>query len=214
MFLLSSGDITVSKRDVSSFIGIHCLDCADVRFHKSQKCYVEISIDSNLEKYVNIASQNSSLSIGLKDGVYTITKFVVDVYCPMVSNVTIVGSGKFTSSDTLNASNITFCVKGSGSIKASVDCDEFEIDISGSGKVEVSGRSNNADVTISGSGSIAGTDLSIKKAKVSVSGTGQADLRVTDRLKVKVSGSGNVMYRGNPEVDSTVSGTGRVKKIG
>ncbi len=44
-----------------------------------------------------------------------------------------------------------------------------------------------------------------------MSGSGEAELHVTDTLKVEISGSGTVGHRGGAPVDADISGSGDVE---
>ncbi len=94
---------------------------------------------------------------------------------------------------------------------ATVEGPQFEVDISGSGRVQPVGAITRLDVDISGSGRFLGEELQSAIAKVSVSGSGQADVVVSEELDASVSGSGAVRYTGNPPVvRQDVSGSGSI----
>lgn len=96
-------------------------------------------------------------------------------------------------------------IDGSGSCRVRMDglrANEFVVDISGSGDLEVAGRADVQRVDISGSGSYRGADLESDDARVSISGSGFAQVWATDSLEVDVSGSGRVEYWGDPLVSS------------
>ena len=58
-------------------------------------------------------------------------------------------------------------------------------------------------IDASGSG-----DVSARVAKVSVGGSGDADVRAGDRLDVSVDGSGDVEYHGDPSLTKHLDGSG------
>lgn len=85
---------------------------------------------------------------------------------------------------------------------------------SGSMKLEVTGGSvDHQEFHISGSGRIDAVELQSNSAKVSISGSGKANLWAEESIQVSISGSGSIFYKGNAEVDQHVSGSGKVKKI-
>jgi hypothetical protein len=110
------------------------------------------------------------------------------------------------------ASLTAVSVSGSAEIDvATVDGDDFEVDISGSGSVRPVGATSRLEVDISGSGRFLGDELRSAEARISVSGSGQADVVVTDELDASVSGSGAVRYGGDPPmVSQDVSGSGSI----
>ena len=53
--------------------------------------------------------------------------------------------------------------------------------------------------------------LAAKRAKVTVNGSGDATVNVSEELDVRISGSGDVSYIGSPKIKSQVSGSGSVR---
>jgi len=49
-------------------------------------------------------------------------------------------------------------------------------------------------------------------ARVGISGTGSAHVRVSEQLDARVSGVGSIVYSGNPSVRKSVSGVGRISQ--
>ena len=211
--LQGNGNLVTSKKPVTAFQKIHCAGSAEVRFHVSDEFQAVVTIDENLDEYVEIVASHDVLNIGTKNG-YSIspTQFVVDVYCPVVTGVSISGSGSFGTEDTIIAPTFDSHVSGSGMIDGTVECDHYSAVITGSGRITVSGKSDDASITVTGSGDFRGNDFNTGNATIAVTGSGNAHIGVTDHIKARISGSGNVYYRGEPQIDSSVSGSGRISK--
>jgi hypothetical protein len=104
-------------------------------------------------------------------------------------------------------------ISGSAALEAApVETDRFEVAISGSGTVRPVGATAELDVAISGSGEFHGEDLQATRGVVDVSGSGQADVNVTDDLTASVSGSGAIRYLGDPTLETSVTGSGSVSR--
>jgi len=208
------GNLVTSERTVSSFEKITVSGSAAVRFHVSQEYRAVVTVDSNLEEYTRVFTRENVLNIGTERGNYRFTKYLVDVYCPVVTGVSISGSGQFSGDDTLIASTFDTNISGSGKIDGTIECDTFSVKITGSGKVTVGGNSNDFSIDISGSGNFNGDAFTVKNAAIRISGSGKVNIGVTDNLKAKISGSGDLNYRGDPPVlESSVSGSGRIRKL-
>jgi hypothetical protein len=192
---MGNRNVVTSARTVSSFDQINISGEADVRFYESQEYRVSVTVDSNLDEYVDAYVSGNVLNIKTRNGfTCTFTKLLIDVYCPVLTSVTMSGSGYFEGVDP-------------------IECDSFSAKIAGSGKIMVAGNSGSSNVAISGSGSFYGDAFTVDTAVVNISGSGNAYIYVTNSLKVNIAGSGIVYYRGTPHIDSTVSGSGRVKKM-
>ena len=209
-----NGNLKTSEITDSTFEKINCGGSADVRFHAGDEYRAIVTIDENLEEYVEIFTKNNVLNIRTKNG-YNIapSKFTVEVYCPVLTAVLISGSGSFRSMDKIIAPAFDSNVSGSGKIESTIECDNYSAKISGSGKITVYGNSNDTNISISGSGNFNGSELNSRNATITVSGSGNVNICVSDNLKARISGSGNINYKGNPKVDSSVSGSGRIRTM-
>ena len=58
-----------------------------------------------------------------------------------------------------------------------------------------------------------GLGLASDEARVSISGSGNAQVQAYQKLKVSIAGSGDVRYAGSPEVSSSVAGSGSVRRV-
>jgi hypothetical protein len=114
--IIGNGSLVSSKKNVSSFEKVSSGDNSVVRYHASQEYRVVITTDSNLIKIVTTEVSDNTLKIGTS-GYYIYTKLVVDVYCPVLTGVSISGSGSFNSDDKITASVFEPTVSGFGSIK-------------------------------------------------------------------------------------------------
>ena len=209
-----NGNLVTSEETVSRFEKINCTGSAEVRFHASEKYRTVVTIDENLEEYVEIFINNNVLNIGTKN-MHSIspTKFTVDVYCPVLTGVSMSGSGSFKNANKIIASTFESKVSGSGKIEGAIECDNYSATISGSGKITIYGKCNEVNVTVSGSGNFNGNELITRNAAVRISGSGKVNICVAENLKAKISGSGSINYSGEPKVDSNISGSGRIRKL-
>jgi Putative auto-transporter adhesin, head GIN domain len=103
-------------------------------------------------------------------------------------------------------------VTGSGSIEAiNLDGEVLSLSISGSASAKAAGRVDSLTVSISGSGSLGAAGLMVKRATITVSGSGDATVNASDELDASVSGSGDIRYIGSPRLTSRVSGSGSIE---
>jgi len=207
-----NGHLMNSERYFSSFDKINIRGSAKVRFYESNEYQTVVTVDSNLLEYITIYTSGDTLHIGKKSGNFSFTEYSVDVYCPELTGVSVSGSGSFTGSDTIFTSKFVSSVSGSGKIEGIIECDNFTATITGSGKIAVSGDTRKANIKISGSGDFNGDNFMVKNADVNISGSGYAEVYVTNYLSAEISGSGRIDYWGNPDVNSRISGSGRIKK--
>jgi hypothetical protein len=187
-----NGNLISTEKTVSQFEKINGSGTAEVIFHMSQEYRVVVTVDSNLDEYLEIYTRNNVLNIGTKNGSYSFTKYLVDVYCPTLTGVSISGSGSFTGNDKIIASS-------------------FESKVSGSGNITITGTGNDSNISISGSGKFNGIEFKTNNADARISGSGNMDIWVLEYINANISGSGSIKYRGTPRIDFNGSGSGSIK---
>ena len=211
--ITGNGNLVTTEKSFSAFEKINVSSSANVRYYSSPEYRVVVTVDENLDEYVEIVTKNNVLNVGTKSGSYSFTKFLVEIYGPTLTGVSLSGSGSFENVDKITTSTFETSVSGSGKIEGNIECKNISARISGSGRIIVSGSSKDADIGISGSGKFNGSEFIVNNATIRISGSGDVDAHVTDNLKANVSGSGNVNYRGEPKTDTNVSGSGRIRKM-
>jgi len=211
--LVGNGNLLTSEMIVSSFEKINISGSAEVRFHASQEYRTVITVDSNLLGYTEIVTRGNTLNIGMKSGNYSFTKYLVDIYCPTITGVSVSGSGLFTGNETITTSTFDSKVSGSGKIEGKIKCGKFSAKITGSGKITVSGNGDESEIDISGSGTFSGNEFTINNAVIGITGSGNANIYVTDNLNVNISGSGKLNYRGDPRINTRITGSGQINKL-
>ena len=228
--VMGNGQLITTEMTVSSFERIALGGSAEVRFHASQGQRVVVTVDSNLSDYVDIFTRNKELIIRTKNGNYSFTRFLVDVYCPVLTGVSVSGSGSLTAIDKIVTSSFEANISGSGKTEGTIECDSFSAkisgsgetnynvicdtltaDISGSGEMTITGTGRDSNVRISGSGDFNGIEFKTNNVTAQISGSGNVNIWVLDNLRANISGSGSVRYRGSPRIDYSGSGSGRLR---
>ena len=127
-----------------------------------------------------------------------------------LSYIGLLGSGKIEANQTLQTDVLNVSLSGSGDIFLNAQCQEVFTNLTGSGRVQIYGSSEFSQLSISGSGRYLGQGLNVDNARVNITGSGDAEMNVSDELDVTISGSGNVYYIGNPTLKVNITGSGKV----
>jgi hypothetical protein len=222
--LIGNGEVITDKRSLSPFDKIKVSGSCEARFHSSEEYSAVVTVDSNINEYIETVVKNGVLRIKLKPGRrYYYDNKTVDVYCPALAGVSISGSGSFEAADKIKSQEFEIEITGSGSIKCAADdgdeggaleCDNFTARITGSGSIDIDGSGKDAEIRISGSGHFNGKAFKLKNCSVHISGSGAADVCAEDILDANISGSGKIRCKGNPKIDFKSSGSGRLIKYG
>ena len=225
-----NGNMVTSEIPVTRFESIHIEGRAVINYYYSQEYRAVITIDSNLEEYVNIYTQDGVLNIKTKRrrNLWS-TNYTVNVYAPTLTGLSVAGSTRFDAMDKITSREFRLNVTGHAKVKGTfetktfsarisgfaeidghVECDNFKSSISGFGNMELTGNAAEMDINISGSGNLELNEFKTNNADINISGSGTVHVWVVDKLKARVSGSGRVHHRGNPAVDFSGSGSARI----
>ena len=123
------------------------------------------------------------------------------------------GGGKIVSENSLASGNLALSVSGNGSMDVDIKGDVLKAEVSGSGRLNIKGYATSCEALVSGSGSITAFDCPLESCKVKISGSGIAELNVTNTIDALVVGSGTVKHKGNTKnASKKVYGSGSVDR--
>lgn len=204
------GSYASTSYDVNTFDEVSFYGSGDVYIRHDTFTSVRVEAQQNVLDALNIEVRNGDLSIG-KDNCFRGSKAIrVYITTPDLSAANLSGSGSMVGTGTFTATNFRAHISGSGSMKFDIDVQNLNYACSGSGEATFSGNAWYQYLEMSGSGETFNFGLLSREANVRLSGSGNCELHVSDKLDVNISGSGNVYYKGNPIIDSKVSGSGRI----
>ncbi len=231
--VIGNGKIATERRVLPAFRSISINGSGTLRVHRgAQK--VEIASDSNILAYITTSVSGDELKIGVEpfNSIMKASRLQFDVTLPELAGIVVTGSGDVYI-DSFNGNAFTASVSGSGGIKANLNYTAVTLNCSGSGGFDVAvkagrldlrcsgsgdafigGSADRTEVAISGSGTLAGRGFTVGDARITISGSGEAEIRATKSLDVVVSGSGSVKYWGTPTINQRVNGSGRISRVG
>ncbi|MCK5691315.1 MAG: DUF2807 domain-containing protein [Bacteroidales bacterium] len=107
-------------------------------------------------------------------------------------------------------------VNTSEEIRAEITIPSFYFaGITGAAEFEISGANQfELDIYITGTGNIDAFDMEVDDCYIQITGAGNCEVSVINKLDVVISGVGNVWYMGDPTVTTEVSGVGNVNPAG
>jgi len=190
--LLGSGDLITESRAVSGFDEIVVLGSGQVIVGMTGTESLTIEAEDNIMARLTTEVRGGRLELGSEGAISPTRGITYTITAADLSGVEINGSGDVAASG--------------------VAVDSFDVTINGSGNVVVDGTTSRLDVAINGSGNYEGEGLVAPVGEVRISGSGSADVNVTDALTVRISGSGDVAYSGDPTLDQDISGSGNVSR--
>lgn len=195
--LTASGDKTEDIRFPGEFTGINTSGSTPVQITYGTEFKVVLKGSNNLIPYFKTNIINGTLYLGYEKASVQHDDVEAYITLPVIRKASLSGSGKINiEGDFPPINELKFAISGSGDILVNdvFEVEKVLINISGSGKADL-------------------LKVDSKEAEVDISGSGNVNLTVQDKLKAKISGSGKVYYNGSPDVDAKVSGSGKVIKL-
>ncbi len=206
-----NGPIVTETLAVPTFTGISLNISAQVFITQGPLQEVVVEGKSNIIDELELDVNSSGVwEIETDHCVRDIGELKIFITIPDLSVLKISGSGDIVSQNTFVIGDIDMNVSGSGNIDVAMEADDIDASISGSGKVFLEGSADELDFRISGSGDLRAFGLQCRVANLNISGSGDAEVRVSDHLDVRISGSGDVFYKGNPTLNVQITGSGQV----
>jgi hypothetical protein len=206
-----SGNVITESRSVPAFDQIKLEGQGRVILTRGAYLSLVVKTDDNIQPHIETIVRNRKLIISHENILLSPSKLSFLITLQDLKGTTVAGSGEIKGNSRFVADNFYAEISGSGSIELELEATRLESGISGSGSINLSGVADYHHAEITGSGKIYAFDMHTKKSSVSITGSGDCLLNVSDQLRAKITGSGDVLYKGHPRIDKTITGSGDVK---
>lgn len=207
----ADGPITTIDLNLPNFSGINLAMEARVEITQGPEQTVTVEGKSDIFDELDLDVSSSGVwTIRTEDCVRDVDNLTFYITVPDLNELKVSGSGKIISTNTFIGGDIELKISGSGEIDIALEADDIEVDISGSGKVFLEGIADELDLDITGSGDLRAFNLTAREGNIKISGSGDAEVRIEDRLDIRITGSGDVYYKGQPLLDISITGSGEV----
>ncbi len=206
----AEGPVTSEMLELGRIEGIDLAIPATVFLTQGAEQSVEIEAQEEVIDQLETSVRGGIWDIEYDRCVKNESSIRIYITLPELTSLKISGSGEIISQNKLVVDDLEVEIPGSGDIDLVLEADDIEARISGSGSIRFEGIADALDINIPGSGDLKCYNLEARKASVKISGSGDAELWVTEDLDVDISGSGDVFYKGSPSLNVSVSGSGGV----
>ena len=134
----------------------------------------------------------------------------VDITVPMLTGVTLAGSGDVTI-DRIRTATFSALLTGSGDLSIGrLDSSRLSAGVTGSGDLTLAGKTGKADASVRGSGDLRATGLAVDLLTASVAGSGDISVGPTRVAKASVVGSGDIHVGGRSSCTKSKVGSGDI----
>lgn len=213
--IVEEGSLETITLNINDISGIDLAMNADVVIIQGTEQSVIAKGHANVVNEVSKSVSNGIWTIEMDNTCgenYNLTFYVV---VPNLHQVKLSGSGDVSVANFINQGHLFVDISGSGDvfIDSYLSLGDLDANISGSGDIIFNGGVSyfdEMDLMITGSGTYQGFGAQLDKAYISIHGSGNAEVRVSDYLFADIPGSGSVYYKGYPTIVTDIDGSGGV----
>ena len=211
-----NGTSTREFRAVTSFNKIEIASGAfSVYLSQGEVESVELEIDENLQQYVDVRNEGSTLVIEVKENVTFDNKTKNNIFVT-VQNIdlfSVTGACNLKTETPLNCESFTLNVQGVINGDLELYCTDFNVIIAGVSNFVVIGSAKELNIRLEGVGNFNSSKFIAAKVDVENSGVGSVNIHATEELSMTNTGIGSVTYSGEAEIKKIdASGIGKIKK--
>ncbi len=212
-----SGNVTTEERPVTPFDKIDVNGIFKVYLTQGDTEKVEVEIDDNLQQYVNVHNEGSTLVLDIKNtkGVNWGKTTQNNIYITLknINQLNIEGVCTVETRTTLVCESLKLNVEGVSNSSLELNCDILEAKLVGVGNTELMGEAREFTAKKEGVGSLKASDLRAAIVDIKNSGVGSAEVYASQELSMKNSGVGSISYSGDAVIKSIDSeGVGKIRK--
>ena len=175
---------------------------------------VQVTVDDNLEQYLEVSKQGDTLTVGLKPGSHLSlnrTTMRAKITMPKLRGIDASGATQVTLAGFESDNSLDVQVFGASTLRGDIQSGGSTFDVSGASTVRLNGRGGDSNIDVSGASTADLEDFALEDAKVVVSGAATAIVNVSGRLDAEASGASKVEYLGEPTLGTIdESGASRV----
>lgn len=206
----------------AEFTGVSFEGIGKVMITQGEQPALSVEVSEDLLENISVKVEGEMLSIMFDAGIdgWDALKSLqgqapirYDLTVRELSEVRLAGAGDLRSGH-LEGDSLKIDHQGAGRINlADLHYESLVVELGGLGEIVLSGEIPTQVVNLDGVGGYQAKDLKSQTAEVLVTGAGEAQVWVEEKLKAQVSGIGAIRYRGTPAVEESSSEMGRIEPI-
>ncbi len=206
------GAYITETRDIRDADEIELSIPAKLTFIEADSFTCIIVAQQNILEAIKTKTNGDQFEIKSNRNLSTEKPIQIVISLPVLSGVTVNGSGDIAGLNTIKEEKMNLNINGSGSIQLDGNINAANSTINGSGNITLKGKNAQQKIAINGSGDFHAFEMESAEIKISITGSGDADVFATESLKSEITGSGNIRYKGSPRIKSEITGSGTIQK--
>ncbi|MEZ5059383.1 MAG: head GIN domain-containing protein [Saprospiraceae bacterium] len=203
-----TGDVVTEEIILPAFHSIDLSGADNVFLSQGPEQKIEVEGQANMIDLLNRDVSGGTWRIDFEDCVGSHRDLKIFITIPEIRAISITGSGDVFGENEFTVGDLELRTTGSGDMDLAVNADDIDLRITGSGDTRHEGICDDLRINLTGSGDYDGFNMEALSANVSITGSGDCEVRAVDNLDVRITGSGDVYYRGNPFINVNITGSG------
>lgn len=211
-----NGNVTTQSRSVSNFKSIDASSAVNVYITQDSAFSVKVTVDENLQQYIEVYEQNGVLHIHQADNTSLDVTGDMKIYvsAPLFEKLEASGASNITGEKKISSdSKLIVEASGASSISLDIKAPSAEVEVTGASNVTLTGETKTLSIEGQGASHAKCFELMAENVDVDVSGASNADVFASVGLKAEASGASDVRYKGAASYSGNTSGAGSVKKV-
>ncbi len=199
----------------NNFSQIDVSDALIANIHEADSFYVQITVDDNLAKYLDVFTTGDWLVISLEDGRnYKFGSITAEIYMPNITDLKGRGASMSSINGFSELSDLSLNLSGASIFGGMIGVENWNVELSGASEMNVGGFATNLSLYGSGASIINIGSFEVNVADLDLSGASVATIFVLDHLDAKLSGASVLKYYGDPVLGNIdISGASVLTKL-
>lgn len=213
-FVRGNGNVTESKREISSFSSVEVGSGIDLYITQGDKESITLEADENIHQYIETEVDGGNLKIYLSKKVRKVKTMQAHLTIKTIKGIHASGGSDVYSKNIIKSEVLSVICSGGSDAKLEIEVDEFKCKVSGGSDADIKGSTKKLAAQASGGSDIYAGKLKSIDCHVETSGGSDAKVNATGKLIARATGGSDVSYSGNPEqVDAKATGGGDISRI-
>jgi hypothetical protein len=196
-----SGNLVTREFSIKDFDRLNISHAFKAEVTQGDGYAVQVTVDDNLEQYLEVSKQGDTLTVGLKPGLnlsLNRTTMRTKITMPKLRGIDANGATQVTLAGFESDDSLDVRVSGASTVRGDIQSGGSTFDVSGASTVRLNGRGGDSNIDVSGASRADLEDFVLEDVSIKVSGAGTAIVNVTGRLDAEASGASKVEYLGEP----------------
>ncbi len=168
--------------------------------------------DENLQEYLELKESNGMLSLSTREKIATAEALNLIISSPVFERIDISGAAEIVGETAIEGQSLVLTCSGASQVDLDVALEKLKVNISGAADIYLQGEAVESSYAISGAANFKSRELECARARLHMSGAGDAEIYASESLDLRISGAASCVYYGDATVSKEISGVGSVSK--